>query len=106
MVIYLNDEYVSKIYMYIYIYIYICNYLIPNPHAGYDTRSILSGITEPNGVWLQITVLVMAVRDYYICFQVFALSIPSVPKLCLKDPRRGLTEFNRIFFWRSGNMSG
>ena len=29
------------------------------------------------------------VRDYHISFRLFALSNPSVPTLCLKDPRRG-----------------
>ena len=28
------------------------------------------------------------VRDYHISFRLFALSNPSVPTLCLKDPRR------------------
>ena len=30
------------------------------------------------------------VRDYHIRFRLFALSNPSVPMLCLKDPRRGV----------------
>ena len=30
------------------------------------------------------------VRDYNISFRLFALSNPSVPTLCLKDPRRGV----------------
>ena len=30
------------------------------------------------------------VHDYHISFRLFALSNPSVPTLCLKDPRRGV----------------
>ena len=30
------------------------------------------------------------VRDYHISFRLFALSNPSVPTLCLKNPRRGV----------------
>ena len=45
------------------------------------------------------------VRDYHICFRLFALSSSSIPTLSLKDPRRLLTQFIRIFFWRSGIIS-
>ena len=59
-------------------------------------------VTEPNVVGLLATVLVVAiVRDYHISFRLFALSNPSVPTLCLKDPQSRLTQFSRIFFWRS-----
>ena len=46
------------------------------------------------------------VWDYHIYFGLLALSSPSVPTLCLKDPRWRLTQFSRIFFWRSGDTSG
>ena len=44
--------------------------------------------------------------DYHICFRMITLSSLSVPTLYLNDPRRGLTWFRRIFFWRSGDTSG
>ena len=48
-------------------------------------------VTELNVVWLLVPVLVVAgVRDYQISFRLFALSNPSVPTLCLKDPRSGV----------------
>ena len=37
------------------------------------------------------------VRDYHICFRLFALSCPSVPTLCLKDPRSGVDTIQPYF---------
>ena len=46
------------------------------------------------------------VRDYSICFRLFALSSSSVPTLCLKDPRKkvdtiqpGLFLTVRLYEW-------
>ena len=47
-------------------------------------------VTEPNVVWLLVTVLVVAIVFVITTFasDCLLLSSPSVPKLCLKNPRR------------------
>ena len=49
---------------------------------SYASYRAQCGVTTSHRTWGYF------VRDYYINFQLFALSNPSVPTLCLKDPRR------------------
>ena len=63
---------------------------------------------EPNVVWLLVTVLVVAVVFVTTTLDSDCLLCQVLP--CLryvwKIHKGGLTQFSRIFFWLSGNMSG
>ena len=52
---------------------------------SYASHGALCGVTTSHS-----TCCGCCVRDYHICFRLFALSSSSVPTLCLKDPRSGV----------------
>ena len=76
--------------------LYICIYLVCKSlfcHTDLYISTVFCGpmlVLEPNVVWLLVTVLVMAVVFVTTTFasDCLLLSSPSVPTLCLKDPRR------------------
>ena len=65
-------------------------------------------VTEPNVVWLLVTVFVVDIvfvtttlASDYLLFQILPF-----PRYFWKIHKGELIWFSRIFFWRSGNMSG
>ena len=75
----------------IYIYICICGLML---------------VTEPIVVWLLVTLLVVAIVFVTTTSGCLLCRILPCPRCVCKIHGVGLTQFSRIFFWRSDNMSG
>ena len=64
-------------------------------------------VMVPSVVWLLVTVLVVAVVFVTITYASDCLlcQVLPCPHCVWKIHKEGLTQFSRIFFWQSGNMS-
>ena len=122
-----NEHEFIYIYMYIYIYIYIYIYKVEDwkatlnsfrdlvwwSHSRKNVSPLISlcgpiVVTEPSVLWLLVTILVVAIVFVTITLASSCLlcQILPCPRCVWKIHWVGLTQFSRIFPWRSGNITG